>query len=72
MGARKFYSDDDIRDMMSRFGTKDRPVYIKSLDEDHTLEANMKNSLNRIGEDYEQPQSETPTPEDDGSKRTDD
>ena len=68
MGVRKFYSKQDVNDMLDRFGTKARPVYFKSLDDDHTIEANMKESLNRIGDNDEQ--SGTINPEDDGSERT--
>lgn len=58
---------EEIKRIFNRF-TKANPIYVKSLDDDHTLENSMKESLNRIGDSDETPKPETSNNEDDGDK----
>lgn len=67
---------EQMKHFVQDYGYMNRPFFVKVTHEDTTLEQNMKNSLNRVddkvGNDYEQPQSETPEPEDDGSVQSND
>lgn len=54
----------EVRNIMSSRFNKLNPIYVKSLDDD-SIEVNMKESLNRIGDDSEQ--TEAIRTEDDGS-----
>lgn len=58
---------EEIKRIFNRF-TKANPIYVKSLDDDHSLESSMKESLNRIGDSDETPKPEASNNEDDGDK----
>jgi hypothetical protein len=49
MNNGKLYNDNDIAEMKSRFSAS-RAIFVKTINDDHTLEENMKESLNRIDE----------------------
>lgn len=64
MNNNKDNRSSEMQKMLSRY-RKVNPIYVKSLDDDNSLEEKMKESLNRIGDDDEQ--SETTIDENGGS-----
>jgi hypothetical protein len=64
MNNNKDNRSSEMQKMLSRY-RKANPIYVKSLDDDNSLEEKMKESLNRIGDD--DGQSETTINENGGS-----